>query len=88
VRGSDVSAPLFRQPRYLEPRYREAKDYVSIAIPYWLPGLFVLALPMWWMGEIMRKRRRATHGLCPTCGYDIRASRERCPECGSATPAH
>lgn len=69
--------------RYLEVRLipRNVGAW-SFAIPIWLPLLLFLALPGWKSGRYMRKRIRDSRGLCPDCGYDVRASPERCPECG------
>src|SRR5688572_8423841 len=40
-----------------------------------------------WRTRAMRLRRDA--GQCIGCGYDLRASKERCPECGIRfTPTH
>jgi len=32
--------------------------------------------------EAAKKRRRSLQGLCVECGYDLRASTGKCPECG------
>jgi hypothetical protein len=44
-----------------------------------------LVLPVGrYAGSLWRGRRcRTRPGLCPICGYDLRATPDRCPECGT-----
>jgi hypothetical protein len=55
----------------------------GVLVPHWLPAVLLAVLPLAWIGVHRRRVRRATRGLCSRCGYDLRASPGRCPECGS-----
>jgi len=60
-----------------------------IWIPYWLLVIIFMLLPIYAGYRRMRYGKRTATNCCPSCGYDLRASPERCPECGRPTdPAH
>ena len=56
----------------------------SIGVPYWFLCACAAAMSFlaWWRWR--RARRKV--GTCARCGYDLRESRERCPECGTPVP--
>ncbi len=62
-----------------------------LSMPLWLLALLLAILPIRAFlipaAAVWRRRRRIRRGCCPSCGYDLRASANRCPECGMIVPA-
>lgn len=58
--------------------------FVSVRFPHWLPAIVFGCLPAFggcrWL---MRRRAPRSAHSCAQCGYDCRATPERCPECGT-----
>ncbi|HLL90613.1 MAG TPA: hypothetical protein VK324_15035 [Tepidisphaeraceae bacterium] len=80
-------------------QWREVNEWWARLGFYWdrgpWPGvadvvLYTLALPHWLLAGLVllawRRLRPPKPGCCHKCGYDLRATPDRCPECG-AVPA-
>jgi len=53
-----------------------------ITLPGWLISLITVIPPLLWLRR-WRIYRRNRPGFCTVCGYDLRATPDRCPECGN-----
>jgi len=59
----------------------------ELIVPFWSIAAITALMPLGWpiqrRWSRIRARRRRSLGLCPSCGYDLRATPNRCPECGN-----
>jgi hypothetical protein len=63
----------------------------DLCLPYWQIAIATLLLPAVRAATFARGRRvrpkRRREGRCTACGYDLRATSDRCPECGAVPSA-
>ena len=52
-------------------------------IPLWFIAAIVAIPGAVWLNQFRRRRPKGGQVLCSTCGYDLRATPDRCPECGT-----
>lgn len=53
------------------------------SVPIWLPATVAGLLPLLGVTRSIRRRLRTRSNFCSACGYDLRATPDRCPECGA-----
>jgi hypothetical protein len=59
----------------------------AVRFPHWALIPATVIAPLAFVVRARRRRRRTRAGLCPQCGYDLRATPGRCPECGAVMQA-
>jgi hypothetical protein len=85
IRGINIRSYSMPSVTYSMPSVTYSMPSVTeVVCPTWAV-IAVLLLPMGlWAGIGWRQRRRVKAGHCANCGYDLRATPEKCPECGTA----
>ena len=90
VRFYEASGPIFlaappsdwcgKLGLFVLPRSSRVVNYAMVTLPSWLIFLSaVIPTAILWY----RDRQTVKPGCCLTCGYDLRASKGNCPECGT-----
>jgi hypothetical protein len=80
--GEGSPSPAWGSP----PRRVPDSRYWYVGTPFWALQVVTTVPPGVWGFRQWRRRGRWREGLCRGCGYDLRATPGRCPECGALVP--
>lgn len=76
-----------------EQRFSEASLFLrpwhvrSLRFPFGFVLVWPLTVCVWAIAKPLRTFLRQGKGKCAVCGYDLRATPDRCPECGTISPS-
>jgi hypothetical protein len=65
------------------PRAYNGIGPTTMLIPCWEVAPVVGTVPVIWLIIRLRSKRHIMESHCKKCGYDLRATPDRCPECGT-----
>ena len=81
-RPSDYAA-TFATRKNLGFGYENDGKRRELTVPHYAASVITGLLVLWVCKRLFR-RRLIPLSICPACGYDLRATPDRCPECGTA----
>ena len=80
-----IEGPLYEEYRIRSTFWLPELDTTGFLnrVPLWIPTFGFAAASVFLYIPLHRRHKRKKLGLCVKCGYDLRGSKDRCPECGA-----
>ena len=85
IRLEDLAINVQDLPE-IRDRWHAGLDVTLLTIDIWWVVGVALVLPLLFIAKFVQRRRRLLSGHCLRCNYDLRASTDVCPECGTPIP--